>query len=127
MSKNIRLHKEYGLNPTLPVCIICGEETGEIAMLGAGYKGEAPKHMVLDVKPCEKCYQKYLKRGTLLVEAEQEADGTKQPTGKVTVIRDEAFKQVFNQEIPEHKIIFVEVGILKMLEEQSKHAEEKQS
>lgn len=32
---NIRLHKDFGLNPTLPTCFYCGEETSEIALLGA--------------------------------------------------------------------------------------------
>jgi len=31
----IRLHKEYGLNPTIIECIICGKEKNEIALLGA--------------------------------------------------------------------------------------------
>jgi len=115
---NLRISKDHGVNPTMPVCIICGEETGEIALLGDHYQGEAPRHMVTDVKPCDKCYKKYLKQGVLLVEAEQK--GNKQtPTGSVTVIRDEAFKMVFQAEIPDHKVVMVEVGILQMLQEQS--------
>lgn len=23
---NLRLHKEYGVNPTIPVCFVCGEK-----------------------------------------------------------------------------------------------------
>jgi len=115
---NLRISKDHGVNPTMPVCIICGEETGEIALLGDHYQGEAPRHMVTDVKPCDKCYKKYLKQGVLLVEAEQK--GNKQtPTGSVTVIRDEAFMMVFQAEIPDHKVVMVEVGILQMLQEQS--------
>jgi hypothetical protein len=52
------LSKEHGLNPTMPVCYWCGEETGEVALLGAAYKGEAPMHMVLNKEPCPACKAK---------------------------------------------------------------------
>ena len=46
MSNQIRLHKQFGLNPTLSTCFYCGQETGEIALLGASYDGEAPMNLV---------------------------------------------------------------------------------
>ena len=52
MSNNIRLHKKYGLNPTLSTCFYCGKETGEIALLGAAYDGEAPMHLCTSLEPC---------------------------------------------------------------------------
>lgn len=110
---NIPLHKEFGLNPTMPICIICNEEKGTIALLGNKYKGEAPKHMLLDIEPCEKCTKLYLKSGTLLVEVEADQHT---PTGMVTVIKDSAFKRVFNQEVPKNKITKVEKGILQILQ-----------
>lgn len=55
MSDSIRLHPEHGLNPTLCTCFWCGEDTGEIALLGATYNGEAPMHMVLNYEPCAAC------------------------------------------------------------------------
>jgi hypothetical protein len=116
---NIRLHKEYGLNPTLPICIICNEEKGDIALLGNAFKGEAPKHMLLDIEPCQKCRDKYLKSGTLLVEVEADRHV---PTGSVTVIKDTAFKLVFNQDVPPQKIVKVEVGILQELQRQQEEA-----
>jgi hypothetical protein len=114
MSDNFILHKEFGLNPTMPICIICRKEKGAIALLGAGYKGEAPMHMLMDIEPCGACKEKYLKSGTLLVECE--TDGV--PTGAITVLKDSAFEAVFQQRVPVGKIIKVEVGILQMLEEQ---------
>lgn len=124
MKGNIPLHKEFGLNPTMPICIICHKDKGEIALLGNNYKGEAPMKMLMDVEPCLKCKEKYLKQGTLLVECETNG----QPTGAVTVLKDKAFEAVFQQRIPVGKIIKVEVGILKMLEDQANepHAEEKE-
>lgn len=83
-SKNIKLHKEYGLNPTLCTCFYCGEETGEIALLGAAYKGEAPTHMCTSLKPCDKCKEEY-KDYVLIVEAEEDS----QPTGRWFAIKKE--------------------------------------
>jgi hypothetical protein len=128
MNNSIRLHKEHGLNPTLPVCIVCGEEKGEIALLGAAYKGEAPMHMLIDIEPCDTCRKKYLSKGVLLVEVKREwvdsrAKHEDIPTGRVTVIRDGAFKQVFGQDVPKGKIVKVEVGILQRIQEQSEEHE----
>lgn len=55
----MKLSKKHGVNPTLSVCFYCEKETGEIALLGASYKGEAPKHMVTSFEPCTECKAKY--------------------------------------------------------------------
>ena len=39
MSKSIRLSKEHGVNPTIPICFWCEKDKNEIAMLGK-LKGE---------------------------------------------------------------------------------------
>lgn len=52
---DIRLHTKFGLNPTIPVCIWCGRDKNEIALLGASYKDQAPMHMVIDNIPCDIC------------------------------------------------------------------------
>ena len=112
----IRLHKEHGLNPTLSQCIICGNDTGEIALLGAGYKGEAPMHLITSVEPCTTCRDTHLSKGVLLVEAnvDWKSDDKKsyQPTGKLVVLKDEAFVRCFDKSIPKEKICFVEVGLI---------------
>jgi hypothetical protein len=56
--RTIRIHPEHGLNPTMGVCFWCGQTDGTIAMLGAAYKGEAPRTMVLDYEPCDACRDK---------------------------------------------------------------------
>jgi len=106
MSKGIRLHKEFGLNPTISVCMVCGEDKNEIALLGAAYKGQAPMHMVTGIEPCDKCRKKYLEEGdgVLLVEA----DSNKKPTGRVMVIKREAFQRVFSVPVPVHRIALME-------------------
>lgn len=108
---SIQLHKEHGLNPTIAQCILCGEDKNEIALLGNKYKGQAPMHMVIGIEPCDNCKTKYLHNGVMLVEANER----KNPTGKITVLKDEAFKRIFNTEIPPKKIAFVEIGLLSKL------------
>ena len=58
MKGDLILHKEHGLNPTMPVCIYCGEDKGEIVLLGNAYKGEAPMKMIIDNEPCDTCREK---------------------------------------------------------------------
>lgn len=81
MPNSIRLHKEYGLNPTLCTCFYCGQETGEIALLGANYKGEAPMRMCTSIEPCPTCKEKF-KDYVLIVEATLDDKGEPQPAGR---------------------------------------------
>lgn len=56
---SIPVTKESGLNPTMGICYFCGEPDGSIALLGANFKGEAPKYMVLGIEPCPKCAEEH--------------------------------------------------------------------
>lgn len=85
MSKSIRLSKEHGLNPTLCTCFYCGKETGEIALLGDNYKGEAPMHMCVSLEPCDECKKKF--EGYVLVV--EVIDGKQNPTGRWVAIKKE--------------------------------------
>lgn len=109
MSKGIELSPEYGLNPTLPVCFFCGEEKNEIALMGRmrSRKGarddlEAPKRMLLDYEPCDKCREKF-SQGVLLIEVNSYPMADNQPpiqegaypTGKYVVVNPEALVEDF--------------------------------
>lgn len=62
MSKGIKISPQYGLNATIPVCMFCGKEKKEIALLGKiGGRNEdieAPRNMILDYEPCDECKEK---------------------------------------------------------------------
>ena len=70
MSESIRLSEKHGIQPTIPLCPICGEEKNEIALLGAaGDKlaeepghadGAMPMHAHIpgDLEPCDKCKER---------------------------------------------------------------------
>lgn len=53
MKGGIVLHPEYGLNPSLEICMVCGEEMG-IALLGNNIKGSAPHHICTG-EICDNC------------------------------------------------------------------------
>ena len=116
MGNYITLHPKYGVNATLPTCIVCGKDTGEVALLGNAYKGEAPMHMVIGVEPCGECREKYLKEGVMLVEANMEISKSGKPhykpTGNLMIIKESAFSRIFTVDVPQHHIAFVEIGVL---------------
>lgn len=103
MAKGIRLHPQYGLNPTMPSCFWCGGTRNEIALLGAAYKGEALRNMVIDYEPCNECKEK-MATGFLLVEVTDKASDHRPainrnpeafPTGRWCVIKNEAADRLF--------------------------------
>lgn len=53
MKDGVTLHPEHGLNPSIEVCMICGEEMG-IALLGNNIKGQAPHHICTG-RVCDDC------------------------------------------------------------------------
>jgi len=89
MEKNdLILHKEYGVNPTIPICAFCGEDKNEIALLGAKYKDKAPMHMHIDNEPCDACKKRF-------------DDGWKYfigDCGHNGFIKEEALKNIINEE-----------------------------
>ena len=110
MSKSIKLSPKHGVNPTIPVCFFCGEEKNEIALLGKIGDGrkkedfEAPRHMVLDYEPCDKCKEQW-SQGVALIEVVTESpDGRPPiqqdlyPTGRMCVVRPEAWSRITNTE-----------------------------
>lgn len=109
MSKSIKLSPEHGVNPTIPVCFFCGEEKNEIALLGKiGGRNEdleAPRHMVLDYEPCDKCKEQW-SQGVALIEVSTTPlpDGRPPiqkdlyPTGRMCVIKAEAWSRMTDTE-----------------------------
>jgi len=91
----IRLHPKYGVNPTMPVCFFCRKDTGEVALLGAGYKGEAPRRMVISREPCDWCREN-MRKGIVLVEA-VDGPGDPSPTGAYIVMKEDAVRRMLKE------------------------------
>ncbi len=121
--KGIKLSPKYGVNPTIPVCFWCGEEKNEIALLGhlANHKGEdieAPRRMVMDYEPCDKCKEN-MSKGFMLIETTQAqpqegmppiADDH-YPTGRWCVISQEAAERIFSSEYTTKSKLLVDTEI----------------
>lgn len=128
MENDILLSPKYGVNPTMPVCFWCGEDRGEIALLGRiktpeNDDVEAPKRMVLDYEPCEEC-KAHMEYGFTVMEATSEPnDATNMPfqhgvfpTGRWLVLRQEAKKLVFPEIEDEDTRCFVDPELYEKLQ-----------
>ena len=108
MSTGLKLSPKHGLNPTISICFWCGEEKGEIALLGhigdirRGEDIEANMHTVIDYEPCPTCLAK-MRAGFTIVEATESPNETTSipiqdgvyPTGRFVVITQEAAHSIF--------------------------------
>lgn len=72
MKDGITLHPEHGLNPSIEVCMICGEEMG-IALLGNNIKGQAPHHICTG-EVCDNCKKIIDEGGCFIIEVEDGSD-----------------------------------------------------
>lgn len=68
MKDGIVLHPEHGLNPSIELCIVCGEEMG-IALLGNNIKGQAPHHICTG-EICDNCKKIIDDGGCFIIEVE---------------------------------------------------------
>ena len=115
MSK-IRLSEKHGVNPTLKVCFFCGEDTGEIALLGKlPNDEEAPRRLVLDYCPCDKCKEQ-MDTGVTLIEVDYDTSDKRPPiskdsygqevypTGRWCVVTEEGAKKIFGEHADKKKI-----------------------
>lgn len=57
MSNSIKMSPKHGVNPTIPQCFWCGKDKNEIALMGKIDRedSEAPRHVIMDYEPCDKC------------------------------------------------------------------------
>lgn len=98
MKDGITLHPEHGLNPSIEVCMICGEEMG-IALLGNNIKGQAPHHICTG-EICDNCKKTIDDGGCFIIEVEDGSD-QKNPyrTGRYCAIKKEAAKKYLDRNI----------------------------
>lgn len=102
---SITLSKKYGVNPSMQICFFCGKSIGIVlnGKIGKGDKDiEAPKEVVVDYEPCEKC-KKIFSQGLLVMGATDHVEDSRPeiqkglyPTGSYFVIKDEAIDNFLN-------------------------------
>lgn len=109
MSKSIRISPKHGANPALPVCFWCGQETGELALLGyLKNDAQAPQHIVLDYEPCDQCKALW-DQGVVLIEVSETPLTPKRPpiqdnlypTGRSCILKEDAVSRIFTPEAAE--------------------------
>lgn len=106
----IRLSKQYGVNPSVLQCPICGKEFG-LALFGSGLKDkkthktiEAPRVMAMPGHYCDDCNKVLNQGGCFFIEVKDEDanNQVKNPyrTGRVIAIKKEASERIFGQANP---------------------------
>jgi hypothetical protein len=118
----IRLHPKFGVNPSVTLCPICGESVG-VALLGYNKDQEAPRQMVDPFGPCDKCKAMYLKDGVLILECERPKCHEEYPprerparyTGRLVVIKVEAWQRLFTLPVPPQHIAMMEPEAFQVL------------
>lgn len=98
---SLRLSKEHGLNPSLLVCPLWGNDVG-VALLGANGGKKAPYRMT-SMDLCNDCKQKVKEGNTFILSAKQTPDGIK-PTGAYMLVPNDCL----NVPIPPKGICFME-------------------
>ena len=118
---SIRLHPEYGVNPMIAQCPLCGGDAG-VVMLGYNKGEKAPFKGVVPGMECDSCINSK-KAGILLVEVRDgEAAGKPQNpyrTGRMFVVSEEAARRIFQGPEAEamfrHRAAFLEESLIKNL------------
>lgn len=112
---SIRIHPEFGVNPSLDLCYWCGEAHG-VVLLGYNKNQEAPRQMVTSYVPCQKCQDGWA-QGVALISVTTRPNSDNQPpinpqapnertmghidlypTGRMVVITKEATLRIFTEE-----------------------------
>lgn len=102
------LSKEYGVNPSVEVCVICGEEMG-VVMFGNSYKengkpAEAP-HKICMGSLCPTCQKAMGADGIFFIEVQDGESGKEHPqrTGRFCCVKESAVKKNV-QRLRTHKL-----------------------
>lgn len=111
------ISKKHGLNPSMDICFFCGEAKG-IALFGK-MKGdaEAPREVLLNYEPCDKCKEQ-MSKGTTIISVVTENNGNMPiqegiyPTGKWCVMRSEAAKELFETD---NKVLLLDNSVFERL------------
>lgn len=96
MAKGIRLSEKHGVNATIPKCFYCNEDKNEIILTGRlPDDAEAPKGMVWDKEPCDKC-KGHMAKGVIFISVRNEETDHDNPyrTGGWVVLKDEAVARI---------------------------------
>lgn len=107
----IRLHPEYGVNPSMLQCFACGGDAG-IALLGYNGGKEAPTKMCTHDSVCQKC-EEHMRLGVILIETRDGERGDNPfRTGRQWVVSEDFIQRTFEKDMADHclkrRLAFIE-------------------
>lgn len=115
----ITLSKEYGINPSVDTCFICGKETN-LVLFGTSYKdengktAEAPRN-VCTGQLCDDCQKVIDEGGIFFIEVtDGEFGNCPWRTGQIGALKEEAVQRMFPN-FPYKKINYIEESAYKQI------------
>jgi hypothetical protein len=103
---SIRLSPKHGVNPSLALCYLCQEETGDIILPGKlPDDAEAPRRAVWTREPCDKC-KGWMDQGCIFISVRDGEPDHVNPyrTGGWVVLKTEAVERMREVVKPESLI-----------------------
>lgn len=100
-NKSIRLHPEFGVNPSVTQCPACGKDVG-VALFGYNKGKEAPRSCIGD-ELCDDCKRIVLEGNVIIIRAHKEKDAI-QLTGRYGYIP----RETLNIDIPKCGYLLME-------------------
>lgn len=115
----INISKQFGINPSVDTCFICGKET-DVVLFGTSYKdkngktAEAPRK-VCTGQLCDNC-QKVIDEGGIFFIAVKDGESGNNPyrTGQIGALKEEAVQRMF-PDFPYKKINYIEESAYKQI------------
>lgn len=115
----IHLSKQFGINPSIDTCFICGKETN-LVLFGTSYKDENGKTAQAPMKICtgdicDNCKQ-IIEEGGIFFIAVKDGERGNNPyrTGQITAVKEEAVQRMF-PDFPYKKINYIEESAYKQI------------
>ena len=116
---SVRISKDFGVNPSVNTCFICGKETN-VVLFGTSYKdkngktAEAPRN-VCTGQLCGDC-QKVIDEGNIFFIAVKDGESGNNPyrTGPIVVLKEEAVQRMF-PDFPYKKVNYIEESAYKQI------------
>lgn len=132
MSKGIPISPKHGLNPCIPVCLFCGKQKNEIALMGKlPGDAEAPHSAVIDYTPCDECQANW-NMGIPLIRVSRRPSVENQPpmkaqggacvypTGQYVVMKENVVERIFGMKGTVGSPVLIEDTAFDQLVEQAK-------
>lgn len=89
---SITLSEKHGLNPSIEVCFICGEDTGSLLLFGRQVGDEEAPRRCVSGNLCDKCKEAIKDGYVALIEAIMTSNGPKR-LGRYVFIKRECINQ----------------------------------